>query len=454
MMWPSPQVAASLQGAWRSATPDERKYILGISCGCSVTYLRISEVMLASRSTRDEIERAREEYMLNDLEWAMERPRSVSPGREVCEDDAFMDFLVEFCRMPNSEVIDLVQHSKSPLVPVDRIQRKLSSGRATTWEGFARDFWAVLLFDMSTHTEAASNRRLCFEIIKTLLEKKDVQPARRSWPTQRTLQEVREEWETLSLEDRVKLTNMTSSEYWFVQACDLAMTCSNFRSLKKLGLQLAEDSVMFRPEIQGTIISNLRVEVGPELYLMLSEEFLAQPDCLKLLIDKSLRSAAEKDALLAIVYSFRFECIFESGVLKEEFQAESSWARVERIVATLLLDHLLRRLQHVKTCRAQAKAGELEKQIASLQKKQEAQQKRRLKAREKRTQGTMLQQPPALLSSDQGEGSEAWKADVRSFLASAPSWDASCLYVDKTFISLKEEPSPSDEDLEERRSWA
>lgn len=399
-----------------------------------------------TRSSLSQIQNARKNFRLESLQWSMTPPRSVLPGSRVCEDEDFIDFVLDLCSAPLSEFIALVRHARSPLVPVDRVNKRLASGRASTWEAFAKDFWRAMLFDMIVHMKAASDRQLCAEIMKDLIERPIRASERRSWPSMKTFRALKEEWRQLAVNERVRMTVMSSSEYWFVQSCGLATTVSNLKYLKKSGIEPSEDSMRLQLELQGQIVANLRVEVGSELYLMMNDEFVQRNDSLDLIFQKAVTSIVEKEEILRLVYCCRFESIFENDHLAQDFHAESSWTQVERLVATLLLDHLISRLSHTQAIRRCKAEVEDATSFSLAQRKIEESRKKRLKAKMKkvaaRESGASLATPPTQpgeeSDSSEKETADGWKAEIRAFLQEAPSWDISCVRVVRTFIELNE----------------
>lgn len=438
--------------SWRVASVEERRHIIGIDCGCAVVYLKIAEALLVSRSTQEQILEARRCFRLESTQWKMEPPRHVRPGAGVCEDDGFMDFVLELCTASLDELLLIVKHARSPLVPVDRANRKLASGRASTWEDFAREFWSVLLFDMVLHMKAASDRWLCLEVVKDLVERPLSVCAVRSWPSPRIYKKLKEEWATLSVEERVRLTTMTPCEYWFIQACDFVTAASSFKWLKRTGIQAHQDAAIFQPQIQGLLLSNLRVEVGPELYLMLSEDFVQRREALDLLHQMAVQSLVEKDEIVRLVYSFRFESIFEGEKIAGDFQINCSWKKVERIAATLLLDHLLERLAHIQAIKRFKHLAAEEEAFLRACKKQTASRKRKSRIRE-RKQGS--EQPAASTKREKLEEApeEDWLEATRALLERSPRWDISCLRVRHTFLEYLTPRQETQDAVSYARDW-
>jgi hypothetical protein len=346
-----------------------------------------------------------------------------------------MDFVLDLCAGPLDEFLLIVKHARSPLVPVDRANRKLASGRAATWLAFAREFWSVLLFDMVLHMKSASDRWLCLEVVKELIERPVTSCPMRSWPPPKTFKKLREEWETLSVEEKVRLTTMTPCVYWFIQACDLVTAATSFKLLKQTGIQPSRDASIFQPEIQGLLLSNLRVEVGPELFLMLSDDFVQRRGALDLLYQMSVQSSAEKEAIIKLVYCCRFESIFEGEKITGNFQINCSWKKVERIAATILLDHLLERLEHMQAIKRYKQVLAEEEAISKASKKKEASKKRKSRIREKKAlEKHHEESPEVLLGCGQDED---WKMGVREMLEKGPRWDISCLQVRYTFLEYE-----------------
>jgi hypothetical protein len=437
MQWPPPELRDCCAHAWRVASAAERRDIIGINCGCAVVYLKIAEALLVSRSTLEEILEARRRFRLEGTQWKMEPPRHALPGPDVCEDDGFIDFVLDLCTASLDEVLLVIKHARSPLVPVDRMHRRLASGRASTWEAFAREFWSVLLFDMVLHMKAASDRWLCLEVVKDLVERPVSVCRTRSWPSPRLYRQLKEEWGTLSVEDKVRLTTMTPCEYWFIQACDLVTAASTFKWLKSTDIRPHQDAAIFQPQIQGLLLSNLRVEVGPELYLMMSDDFVQRRDALDLLHQMAVQSLAEKNEIVRLVYCCRFESIFEGEKIAGDFQISCSWKKVERIAATLLLDHLLERLAHMQAIKRFKHLAAEEEAFAKACKKETASRKRKSRLRE-RKRGC---EPPdgggGGDSSLEKEAEEDWREATRALLERSPCWDISCLQVRHTFLEYR-----------------
>jgi hypothetical protein len=68
--------------------------------------------------------------------------------------------------------------------------------------------------------------------------------SKRSWPSKQAFSELKAHWETLPLETRIDMTVLSSREFWFVQACDIAIASSVISGFKKTGLDVDKSSLL------------------------------------------------------------------------------------------------------------------------------------------------------------------------------------------------------------------
>jgi len=472
---------------WRQCSPRQRRKLTTLSCSASILYLNVAEKLLTTRSSKAEAAAARKEFHLVDLEWRLEHPRRLLLGAELCRSDAGMDFIVSFCDQTLEEVLELVQQARSDRIDFDADTSRLVSGRSETWAAHARDFWAIVVHDLLAHLQEDTER---LKLVNAVLTRPPPS-SRRSWPPRQAFAELKAGWEKLAPEDRANMTVLSSSEFWLVQACDVAIASAVLLSLDRQGFAVDANDLVKALRRQCKVTSNLEVRFDPVPRLMLSAAFVAQPDCLDEVYKRAVWHGHEKAAILRTALCYRFEELCRS---EENVAADPSctWADMERLVATLILEALLfrqgmlgkaerflereqeaeRRLLEAAAAQKQQKrqdkrqaarerrAAEAAALALAERERRLAEEERRLAEEERRAAETRREAAEACRAAQEEvrvdaevrrrleEERRVWerrqeKERIRKLLATAPSLDAdvSCLQISQTFLTFLPGPA-------------
>jgi hypothetical protein len=509
MAWPAPGDVQNCRDAWRRASLDERRRLASIgglggsavkASNATVLYLHLTDQMLAERSAVAENNlgteaAARAAQRLEGLVWHMDHPRCLQLGEAFCQADDSMDFALDHCVKTLEECLELVRHAKSGRIGFDVEAKVLITGRASTWAQHAQDCFTLMLYDILWHMDLAASQTRCLRYITEALAKPPPS-TKRSWPSKKAFGDLKVFWASLNLEARIRMTLVHPSEYWFIQACDVAMSSRTLREFrgKSLDLNLL---VLERLRREARLVASLQVSGAPHPQISLSEAYVLAPDCLDDLYKKAVWHASEKVELVRKALCGNYEDLFQEGSLAPLAKSTSTWADVERVVATLVLEGLLVRYavmlkmedvqrQHSAAAaresadlraaaaqkrreRAKAKRDEARLQAATMaaaeEERKRAEEERkcaeedRQAAEEARVQAEAERQKAEELRRMQEDARVQAEVErrlaeerralqrreeacvIRALLARAPCWDVSCLQVKHTFLDFAEEPT-------------
>lgn len=452
-----------------------------MTCNAVVLYLRIAEKMLVARSSKEDETEGRSRFRLADLEWSMEHPRLLLLSPAVCEADDAMDFMLGLCLATTDECLELVQQAKSGRVGFDAETNALVSGRSSTWEQHARDFWTLVVHDICLHMESSGSHARCIRNVKSALTKPVSSPTR-SWPNKKTFSKLKESWARLDVAERVRMTTLSTNEYWFIQACDICLASGTLVACKKSSLGVDLPLLKSLRE-RSKIISNLEVNVDAVVRIMMSSAFVMDPRCLEELYSKAARQVTEKADLVRMALCYRYDGLLEEGSPALVANSTSNWTDMERVVATLVLECMLQRFALMSKAAdfvtqynqdAELKAyeaaerkrdkrqekkraaremqmaltrAEQERELAELSRQKAEETRRAAEAERAKAEELRVSQEEArVLSEMERRLYEEWRAEQRKeerqktleMLAKAPSWDISFLRVTRTFLDYHE----------------
>ena len=457
-----------------------RRKLTALTGHTSVLYLNATDKLMAMRTGTAEEERARAEYRLGDLQWCLDRPRELLLSSEFCAADDSMDFMLSQCLQSLDEVLELVQQVKYGRIDFDMETSRLVSGRSETWEMHARDFWTVIVHEICSHLEGEDASRA--HIMAAL--HKPVPSSKRSWPSKQAFLELKAYWEKLSPEARTDMTLLSSDEFWFVQACDIAIASSVVLSFKQKGLTIDAQGLLKQLRRQCKLTSSLETQFDPLPKISINAVFAAEPGCLDEIYKRAVWHSDEKSAILMMALFSRFEELCRgNGFLVAD--PTCTWADMDRLVATLILEALLHRHSMVMRAseflrkeladeRMRAEATALRKQqrrqekrkavqaqkvagtaamLLAEKERQLAEQERQLAEQERRAAERLRAESEAMREVQEEmrvqmevqrrlcEERRLWerqqeKLRIQRLLAVSPTWDASCLQVSNTFLSF------------------
>ena len=487
MPWPSRLEAQRCREAWVKSTKEERRELTTIRCNDMVLYMWIADQMLALRNSEPEDQNAfreeklaRDAFRLHDLEWNMtRRPRLMRFGEAFYEADDAMDFMLAHCVDSLDDCQELLQQAKSGRVGFDAETNTLLSGRSWAWPDHAKDFWTLVVSDILQHLDSAASYARCVRFVREALTKPPAS-AKRSWPSKKDFADLKEGWKTLDVEERIRMTAASSSEYWFVQACDVAMAAVTLSALRGTSLEV-NLLVLENLRMRAKLVASIDVNELPVPRIMLNAEYVMDPDCLEDLYKKSVRHVTEKVALVRKALCCNWEELFKNHRRPAVIASSTStWADVERVIATLILEVLLQRralvlkvkeavLQHQQTdmlstaeaaCRkkrekrqaTRAKQAALmkaegERRLAEAERQSAEDGRRAAEAERQRAEELRRSQEEARVQAEverrlyeQGLIVERREERCRilALLQKSPSWDISCLRVSRTFLDFDE----------------
>ena len=501
MSWPSPDEARRCRAAWRRASTDERSALLTLACNATVLYLRVAGHRLAALRSIDQApslddeQAVREACRVGEFEWSLQPPRTLTPSRLLCEQEDTMDLALSLCVPTLGELEALLIEVRSGRISA------VSSRFPSTWREWAGQIYTFLVIETIVRIDAPAFLEVCRLNVQYALTKPP--PSKlRSWPPKKLFGELKRSWDKMDVEQRVRMSVLSSKEYWFIQACDFATVNATLLMMqsKNAGVTLAG----LETARKGThLLTNLDVKVDPVLEIFLSASFVVDSGCLDSLYRRAVWHAADKDALLRQALCFPNDALFQQEPVAICAFKTATWVDIDRVVSTLLLEGILQRyameiqfnqarIEHEKKCALEA---ERDRQAASRV-RQENKKAKRLKklalSGAKKTQ-TLLddelseitetsqestrddcspqveESGPASNTSDprtvaaslrtstlemeevdaEYDGlhrvstagrrlSSAERLRTRELLEKAPSWDASCLHVCRTFVEVKD----------------
>lgn len=293
--------------------------------------------------------------------------------------------------------------------------------------------------------------------------------SRRSWPSKRSISELRRAWSSMSTEDRVRLSTLSRAEYWFIQACDIAMLDGTFRAMSAKAPDAGPLS-LYSLRTGAGLLEKITVQTEPSLELSLDAEAVEDEEMLGLLLAQSVTRASDRDELTRLALCYPYEMLFEQLPVISKLALQGlTWGDVNRVVATLFLDAILHRHenmvrfereeekereQDMETC--DARGLELIMESEEKRRPREARRPRRARRRRKEACGAedAAQEGELEGLSSCGEGAEeallnqsasdakvcieAERDKALELLRSAPSWDISILSEKNTFLTWDE----------------
>lgn len=408
--------------AWTKVTAEERRELTTIACVDIVAYLHDADEKLSSVDAGEVL---RDIFRLRGLdwsEWSGDRPQILRLSGDFCEAEDGMEFMLKTCVETTKELLDVARRAKSGLTSFE-----------FSWGTYAREFFSLVVHDMLMHMDKAALHDRCLRNVREALTT-PLPSKKRSWPPKRVFAELKEAWAGMDCEERLGMTVMSMSTYWFIQACDVAMVTT---ALNRTAGQSAEMSLLAlgKMRTQSKLLGNLEVQESPLPLMLLKRDYVMEKGCLDELYRMSVWQGTEKDDLVKKVSCCCYEERFHPNFPALVARSTSTWADVERVAATLILDGFLER--HVLRRRhseAMAALAALNQEAALKKKKQKA--KRREAAEKERQVKERLDREIEPRLSEKRSTEERLK--VLALLERAPSWDISWLRVRHTFIDVEE----------------
>lgn len=427
------------------SSAEERRHFTSVTCKSVVLYMSMTEQILVARSSNEEEKQARSRFRLDDLEWS-QCPWLMMISPAACKADDTMDFMLGLCVKTADECLELVQRVKSGNIGVNMETNIFVFDRYSTWDQHATDFWTLVVHDITLHLEALGSYAQCIQNVRAALSKPPPSSTR-SWPAKKTFAELKKTWERLGVEDRIRMTTLSSNEFWFVQACDTAVATETLAACKRRNLRIDIHVLVETFRKRSGIIASLNVIMDPIARIEMNANFVMNPRCLDEIYKKSARHTAEKIEVARLVLSGRYEDLFKDGAPKLAADSSSTWADVERVVATLVLECMLQKIALMnKTADFAIRIIEEAAYEAweAAQKKRETQKAQKAKRREaeKERMTAEVEMRKVEEAKEAKERSEMERRATLVMLSKAPSWDISCLGIYRTFLHYREVETP------------
>ena len=347
--WPPPEDVDLCANAWALKSPEERRDFCSLKGDCSVLYLKVATWVVSVKLKDDgtplsgsDILEQQAQVRLRNLEWQLESPRRLLLSPEFCEQDDAIDFMLSMCARDPDDCADIFRAASNGEVSADPERNTMLSGRCSTWLRLAKELYTLVIASMVQRLRRRGEVRVDSRLsgVAKALETPPKAPLR-SWPSKSSVLGLEKEWQRMPAEARVRATTLRESAFWFVQACDLAVSGNVLDALRRRGLGNAENALV-RSRERSRLFAQL--QIGEDDTLQLLPAFTAKPDALRLLIGLSVKRASEKDALLALAQDRGYEEAVKAGDAFSCSDGSASWVDIERVIATLMLAGLERRL--------------------------------------------------------------------------------------------------------------
>jgi len=346
--WPPAEEVERCANAWELMSNAERREFCSLKGDSSVVYLKVAiwvvSVKLKDDGTplsAEDILEQQAQFRLRDLEWQLESPRRLLLSTEFCEQDDAVAFMLSLCARDAEECADILRAASNGEASADPEKNTMLSGRCSTWLRLAKELFTLVMAGMLLRLRRRDVRvNSCLSCVAQALETPPRAPLR-SWPSKSLALDLGKEWQRMPAEARVRATTLRENSFWFVQACDLAVYGNVLETLRRRGIGDAENALV-RSRERSRLFSQL--QIGDDDTLQLSTTFVAKPDALRLLLSLSVKRASDKDALLALAQERGYEEAIKAGDAFLCSDGSASWVDIERVIATLMLAGLERRL--------------------------------------------------------------------------------------------------------------
>jgi hypothetical protein len=305
-------------------------------------YFKVSEIFLKSKTCNlyeiasERISAISLESMkcgLTHVSWETARPRSARMDLDFCADPKAIDFI--FAKSAR----DFDSFCRAIGVSQSRIPGGGTEEASTTWEGFRRDFFSVMLFQLITRCRKKRDGDLLL-LLKAVETVADL-PSMRLWPSKKRLLELRKQWSALSPKERVSACKVEGASCWLVRATGmLAATCMTKVCLKsglfqRGSLDSAEYERLKLGSFEGSGCHD-KVEL-----LQMTEEFASSTGALDHLLKHAVKKLGDRDAIVSIALVASQASV---SVAQTDLPVDLSigWEHVARVTCTLSLASLER----------------------------------------------------------------------------------------------------------------
>lgn len=422
--WPLDCDLQLCRETWNSSTSEERQRLCEISGDDVVMYFKVAEAFLKNK-TCNLYEIASERIAaiawesrkcgLMHVLWETARPRSAMMDLDFCADPKSVDFIFAKSARNFDSFFRAIGVSQRG------IPRCGSEEASTTWEGFRKDFFAVMLSQLIVRCRKKRDGDLLL-LLKAVETVADL-PATRLWPSKKRLLELRKLWSALSPKERVSACKVEGASCWLVRATEmLADSCMTKACLKsglfqRGSLDSAEYERLKLGSFEGSGCHD-KVEL-----LQMTEDFASSTGALEHLLKHAVKMSGDRDAIVSIALVASQASV---SVAQTDLPVDLSvgWKHVARVTCTLTLASLERFFDAWQRREAQ-RLQTMEMEALRLREKETA---RKSSRREKRR----------LASSHVATECHLSEATVPKIL-----WERHLYNVVRTFVDVEDESSSS-----------
>lgn len=452
-----------IEEVWRRLDVDARTQLCRVSCYYKRVYLHSAFQILQLKTPKKDWSAFLEHEVTRDLDFGCWDFRLVGASSDFCAREDAPRILLERCLKDKDDTLNLLCVSSSCFLAVGP-DASLLSGRAGCTEAFLRDAWTLVACSLLRNLVAKDKKTLAAVRILhgSLRAPVERATATRSWPSRKALDQLKEVWACMKLQDRKSVLSLKMDFFWYFSACKVAYIAlkmwKSHRDVEALQEQqilpesLLQDVQRLFPKersLEADLTVYQHVFGGSPLLSSLSLDEASQStdvddvfcECsgsLGLLLKKSCHHASQQRALLTSL----FGCDYREVIVSRDFpliaHKDTRLCDVERVVATLMLTNLL---SYAELHRQSAYSTE-QWRAECLERKQKKveQKKARIKTKKQK-------QAPVPDGSCCGRLTHAERFRVHRLLATSPTWDLSCLRVKHTFWELPEKDPPSPRSL-------
>jgi hypothetical protein len=260
--------------------------------------------------------------------WETSRPRSAKMDLDFCSDPKNVDFIFSKSARDFDSFFRAVGVSQSGL------PRGGAEEASTTWEGFRKDFFAVMLSQLIVRCRKKRDGDLLL-LLKAVETVADL-PSVRLWPSKKRLAELRKAWSALSPKERRSACKVEGASCWLVRATEmLAGSCMTKACLKsglfqRGSLDSAEYERLKLGSFEGSSCHD-KVEL-----LQITEEFASSTGALDHVLKHAAKKLGDRDTIVSIA-SVASEASVSVAQTDLHVDLGVGWKHVARLTCTLVL---------------------------------------------------------------------------------------------------------------------
>ena len=336
--WPLDCDLHLCQETWKLSTSKERQELSTVRGDEVVLYFKVAEAFLKSKTANlyklpseraAAILFAQRKSKMQHVIWDMTRPRSTMLSIDFCDTSVAFDTVFAKSSLDFESFFRTLGACRSG-APKGRAEEV-----CTTWEGFSRDFFAVMLSQMIGKCRKKRDGDLLLLLEAVLLV--EVMPTLRLWPAKKNLVDLRKAWSSLNPTERIAACKIVGPSCWLVRASEmLAGTCMTKACLKSGIFQSGalSSSEYEKLKLRGLEGSGCHEESD---FIQLTEEFAASSSSLEHILKHAVKTTGDKETLVSIA-SVASEASMAVAQTDLPLPLEVTWIHVARVTFTLVLE--------------------------------------------------------------------------------------------------------------------